>query len=319
MKILITGATGLVGRYLIEKFKDQGEIFATKRPESIISGLDKYPITWLEADIRDYQAIEAALEGIDLVIHAAALVSYESKDADLLVKTNVEGTSNLVNAMLEKGIKKLIQISSVAALGRSPEIEIIDENHKWVESPLNTPYAISKYQADLEVWRAAQEGLDILMVYPSLVLGKITDKRSSAQIYQYVIQENKYYPEGTVNYVDVRDLSEAVYLLFKANKWGEQYIVSADAISYKDFFEKVANATGKKAPYKAINPTSLKVLLFFTKIFKALGVRKIPLNSQTAMLAQRKVKHVNHKLLQGIQLQFRKLEETLSWSTKVEQ
>ncbi|MCH7401627.1 NAD-dependent epimerase/dehydratase family protein [Belliella kenyensis] len=315
MNILITGATGLVGRYLIEKFINDGKLTAIKRPESNISSLEKYPIKWIDADIRDYQALEEALEGIDMVIHAAALVSYDSRDADLLVKTNVEGTTNLVNAMLDKGIKKLIHISSVAALGRSPEVVSIDEKHKWIESPLNTPYAISKYQADLEVWRAAQEGLDVMVMYPSLVLGKIADKRSSTQVYQYVIQENKYYPEGTINYVDVRDLSEAIYRLYLTNKWGENYIINAESIPYKEFFEKIALATGKRAPYKVVNKTSLKFLLFFTRLMKALGWHNSPLNAQTATLAQRKVNHINDKLLSEIPITFHKLEDTIIWAT----
>ncbi|MFN3802630.1 NAD-dependent epimerase/dehydratase family protein, partial [Belliella pelovolcani] len=132
MKILITGATGLVGRYLARSFSELGEIYGLKRSDSQIEDLDIPTIQWRTGDITDYQSLEVAFEGMDIIIHAAALVSYESKDADRLMKINVEGTTNVVNVMLDQGIKKLIHISSVAALGRSPELTEIDETHKWI-------------------------------------------------------------------------------------------------------------------------------------------------------------------------------------------
>src|SRR5690606_38359872 len=99
-----------------------------------------------------------------------------------LNEVNVEGTANVVNVMLQKKINKLVYISSVAALARSAEALVIDENEKWTSSPLNTPYGISKYLAELEVWRGAQEGLEVMIFNPSVLMRKITDKRRSAAI-----------------------------------------------------------------------------------------------------------------------------------------
>ncbi|SIS60828.1 NAD-dependent epimerase/dehydratase family protein [Belliella pelovolcani] len=316
MKILITGATGLVGRYLARSFSELGEIYGLKRSDSQIEDLDIPTIQWRTGDITDYQSLEVAFEGMDVIIHAAALVSYESKDADRLMKINVEGTTNVVNVMLDQGIKKLIHISSVAALGRSPELTEIDETHKWIASPLNTPYAISKYHADLEVWRGAQEGLSVMVLYPSVVLGKIADNRSSTQMYNYVLEENKYYPKGTVNYIDVRDLSAATVKLYQAGRWGEHFILSAGAISYKAFFEELAKAFDKKAPYKPVTAISLKLLLFFTKIAKAFSINKLPLSPQTAMLAQRKFILSNKKLISAIDYEFHTLQNTLKWARR---
>ena len=316
MKILITGATGLVGRYLARSFSELGELYGLKRPESRLEDLQIPGIQWRDGDITDYQSLEVAFEGMDMIIHVAALVSYESKDASRMIKINVEGTTNVVNVMLEQGIKKLIHISSVAALGRSPELTELDETHKWIESPLNTPYAISKYQADLEVWRGAQEGLDVMLFYPSVVLAKIVDNRSSTQLYNYVLEENIYYPKGTINYIDVRDLSEAIVKLYQAKHWGDHFILSAGAVSYKTFFGEIAEAFGKKAPYKPVTTISLKLLLFFTKIAKAFGINKLPLSPQTAMLAQRKFILSNKKLLSAISHEFHPLQNTLKWATR---
>lgn len=189
MKILLTGATGLLGSSLAKRFASIAEIHGLKRESSNIALVTSLPIKWHTGDLNDVQSLEDALEGIDMVIHAAALVSYNPKDEKALMKTNVEGTTNIVNAMLTKDVKKLIHISSIAALGRSPDINTINENHKWIDSDLNTPYAISKYLSELEVWRGVQEGLEALVVHPSIILGKVGTGRSSTEIYNYVLEE----------------------------------------------------------------------------------------------------------------------------------
>lgn len=150
MKILITGITGLFGSYLAREFGAIGEIHGLKRPTSntdILSDIHGQ-ITWHEGDINDYQSLQRAFEGMDLIIHAAGLVSFSQKDKNQLLRVNYEGTTNVVNVMLELGIQRLVHVSSVAALGRTPEQHVVNENHKWVDSPWNTPYAISKYPGD---------------------------------------------------------------------------------------------------------------------------------------------------------------------------
>ncbi|MFD2034415.1 NAD-dependent epimerase/dehydratase family protein [Belliella marina] len=314
MKILITGATGLIGSYIAKRFIGFGDIYALKRENSETKLLDDPNITWKDGDINDYQSLEEAFDGMDLIIHAAGLVSYESKNSKELMKTNLEGTENVVNVMLQKNIKKLIHISSVAALGRTPDIQTIDENHKWVTSELNTPYAVSKYLGELEVWRAAQEGLEVIVVYPSIALGKISDERSSTNIYNYVLEEKPYYPLGLVNYVDVRDIADAVFMLCEKRVWGSRFILNADTISYKDFFGKIASTFGKKAPYKAVSTPMLQLVLALSWIARKLGISKIPLNSKTARLAQLRFIMSNKKIKKELGFGFRTLEETLNWA-----
>ncbi|MCH7415782.1 SDR family NAD(P)-dependent oxidoreductase [Belliella sp. R4-6] len=314
MKILITGATGLIGSYIAKRFTSLGEIYALRRKSANKTLLDDNNVTWLEGDVTDYQSLESAFEGMDMVIHVAGLVSYEKKDSKDLMKVNLEGTTNVVNVMLQMKIKKLIHISSVAALGRTPDIKLIDENHKWATSDLNTPYAISKYLGELEVWRAAQEGLDVIVVYPSVALGKISDGRSSTAIYNYVLEEKPYYPSGIINYIDVRDLADIVALLYEKQVWGSRYILNADAIPYKEFFEEIALAFDKKAPNKSINPSSLRVFLTLSWIAYSVGLSKIPLNPITAKLAQLPHKMSNSKIKKELGFEFRPLSQTLKWA-----
>ena len=316
MKILITGATGLFGSYLVKKFAQAGDIFGLKRNSSSekLLGDDASKVTWIDGNILDPVSLEDAMEGIDMVIHVAGLVSFDPKDEDKLMDVNVSGTANLVNAMLSKNVKKLIHVSSVSALGRTEDTTTYDESSKWTASKYNTPYAISKYRAELEVWRGVQEGLQALVIMPSVILGKISDERSSTQIYHYVLEENKYYPQGTVNYIDIRDAVEITYQLFEKEKWGERFILNADTVLYKDFFEKMAKAFGKKAPTKKLRYFQLRIALLIVGIARKLKLTKSPLNKQTAMISQLEIYLENKKVNSLLEYSYIPLEETLRWA-----
>ncbi|PSL02915.1 NAD-dependent epimerase/dehydratase family protein [Cecembia rubra] len=316
MKILITGATGLFGSYLTRKFASLGEIYALARPESDKRLLRSFAdqIHWIEGDLLDEVSLEEALLGKDLVIHSGGMVSFRSEDKDKLMQVNAKGTENLINGMLASNVEKIIYISSVAALGRSPELKSIDESHKWTESDLNTPYAISKHHAELEVWRGVQEGLKAIVVYPSILMGKIDDGRSSTQIYNYVLEENSYYPKGTINYIDVRDAADLVFRIHQKELWNEGFILNKEGISYQRFFEEMAYSFGKKVPNKEVKDWMINFALFFTWLGKKLGINKSPLNRQTAMLAQLEAVMDNSKVDKLIEFQYTSLGETLDWA-----
>jgi nucleoside-diphosphate-sugar epimerase len=316
MKILITGATGLFGSYLAKKFGAIGEIYGLKRKNSSQKLLQDspYKINWTEGDILEPISLGAALEQMDLVIHAAGMVSFDPKDEKKLMEVNVTGTTNLVNAMLEKGVHRLIHVSSVSALGRSADTLTYDENSKWTASRFNTPYAISKYRAELEVWRGVQEGLQALIIMPSVILGKISDERSSTQIYHYVLEENKYYPQGTVNFIDIRDAVEITFQLFQKGQWDQRYILNHKTLYYKDFFEKMAKAFGKKPPTKKLQWYQLKMALIVVGFAKMLKLTKNPLNKQTAMISQLELYLQNEKVHKILDYKYIPLEETFQWA-----
>ncbi|WP_373496652.1 SDR family NAD(P)-dependent oxidoreductase [Aquiflexum sp.] len=316
MKILITGATGLFGSYLVKKFAQVGSIFALKRKSSSdkLLGDDASMINWIEGDILDPISLETAMEGIDMVIHVAGLVSFEPKDEDKLMEVNVTGTANVVNAMLEKGVKKLIHVSSVSALGRTVDTLTYDENSKWTASKFNTPYAISKYRAELEVWRGVQEGLQAMVIMPSVILGKITDDRSSTRIYHYVLEENKYYPQGTVNFIDVRDAVEITFQLYQKEQWNERFILNHKTIPYKDFFEEMAKAFGKNPPTKKLKSYQLRMALIAVGIARLLKLTKSPLNKQTALISQLEIYLENKKVNSLLNFRYTPLEQTFKWA-----
>ncbi|MFC0183961.1 SDR family oxidoreductase [Pseudarcicella hirudinis] len=210
---------------LPDTFWKKEKVAGFKRPESdlsLLKGLEDQ-ITWFEGDILDVLSLEEAISKADYVVHTAAMVSFAPKDRNKMLRINVEGTANVVNMCLLYKVKKLCFVSSVAAIGRkfsngaSDTSNLIDEKAQWEESPLNSNYAKSKYQAELEVWRGVAEGLDAVVVNPSIILGEADWYKSSTQLFKYVYDENKYYTGGTINYVDVQDVAEIIYKLLHSD------------------------------------------------------------------------------------------------------
>ena len=237
MKIFITGATGLLGKYTTKILLQQGhQLTASARPQSKIYQHDpQNEINWVEADLLDINTLVEKLSGHDLVIHCAAMVSFDKKEKEQIFQTNVEGTANLINAALLASVERFIHVSSIAAVGRSTSGEPVNESNKWQESSLNTVYAESKYLAELEAWRGSEEGLKVNIINPSVILGIGELEKSSSQLFDYVKQEQKFYPAGTISYVDVRDVAEAISRLTSTDTWGQRYIISAGETTYKDF------------------------------------------------------------------------------------
>ncbi|WP_104813782.1 NAD-dependent epimerase/dehydratase family protein [Aureitalea marina] len=185
--ILVTGATGLVGSHLIYSLLQQQEtIRATHRKSSDRSSLltvfsyftdnpqllyDK--IEWIEADLTDISALEKAFNGIETVYHCAAYVNFNPRNFQKLKKSNVEATANMVNLALDHGVKRFCYVSSIATIGTSIGEQIATEETPWSWEEENNVYAITKHNAEMEVWRASQEGLSVVIVNPGVILGPV--------------------------------------------------------------------------------------------------------------------------------------------------
>ncbi|WP_259016026.1 SDR family NAD(P)-dependent oxidoreductase [Emticicia fluvialis] len=320
-RILITGANGLLGSATARRFAQEDfEVLALCRAESDLNSLkevaDKIKI--VEGDILDIKSLEQALEKVDFVVHTAAVVSYAPKDKDRMLKVNVEGTANVVNTCLMHGVKKLCHISSIAALGKpdvqlkltSPSIEI-DENQKWEESPINSHYAKTKYLAELEVWRANAEGLPVVIVNPSVILGESDWGKSSTQLFKYAYDEHRFYSEGNLNYVDVNDVVEAVYQLINSDIDGERYILNGGTVSYKDFFTKAAGLFNKKPPTRKVSPV-LTEIIWRLEAFRSMLTGKAPLiTKETAKNSLMKFVYKNTKIQNALHFKFTDFDETL--------
>lgn len=331
--VLITGATGLVGSHIARHYLTAGHaVSVLHRPRNGYGLLADVAdqIIWHEGDVLDIPSLETAVQagqqkGVLDVIHAAAMVSFSPGEGDKMYHVNVEGTANVVNVCLSAGVRKLGYVSSVAALGRpaaragtTPDQPvIIDEGHKWEESPYNSAYAKTKYQAELEVWRGVAEGLDAVMVCPSLVFGVGNWSRSSLQLIQYVQDERLFYPAGVANYVDVLDVAESLYWLMQQDtKSGatsaRRYVLNAGTIPYRALLTNIANALGKRPPGIRIAP-GLTRLLWPLEAVRAWLLGKDPLiTCETARSASSYFQYAGGRIEEVAGFQYRPLAMTLN-------
>jgi dihydroflavonol-4-reductase len=249
--IFITGCNGLVGSFVARKLLSEGHaILALRRKNSDCSLLYDIQdqIEWIEGDVLDIGILNEAIKRCDTVIHTAAVISFSPKKRKEMYKINVEGTANIVNAALAGQVRHFCYISSIAALGRKKDTPVVSETALWEDSDRNTHYAKSKYLAELEVWRGIEEGLPAFIVNPSVILGPGDWERGSTKLFKYIYNENKFYTNGNINYVDVYDVAEIIVRLLGKNVAGERFILNAGTMTYKELFERIAKAFGKKAP-----------------------------------------------------------------------
>lgn len=295
--VFITGATGLLGSCLIKMLAEkQAGIKALYRTEVPFSNPC---IEWIQGDIFDTVLLEDIMTGINEVYHCAAKISYNPKDRKQLFKTNVEGTANIVNAALNAGVKKLVHVSSVATLGRMPKNAAVNETMQQSAETSNSIYAESKYLGELEVWRGIAEGLNAVIVNPSVILGAGNWNNGSSEIFKTIYKEFPWYSEGVTGFVDVQDAALAMLILMQSDITAERFILNAENISYKALFEMIASAFQKKPPPKKISPLMAGVVWRLEAIKSFITGKPPFITKETARTALAKVYFDNSKLLKA--------------------
>lgn len=298
--ILVTGATGLVGSHLLKKLIQEGHAVKALYRNSPPNILGTEDVEWVKGDILDIVSLEDALQNVEQVYHCAAVVSFNPAKKDAMFHTNVEGTANVVNACINIGVKKLLFVSSVAALGRIREDKPIDESMNWTPETSNSEYGKTKYLSEMEVWRGMSEGLSVVVVNPVIILGSGDWNGGSSGIFKSSYEEFPWYTEGTSGFVDVQDVITAMYLLMNSDVNGERFIISGHNTGYRDIFGLIAAGFNKKPPYKKVTPL-LAGIVWRWEAIKALFTGKDPLlTKETARTAQAKVVFNNTKLLKAL-------------------
>jgi nucleoside-diphosphate-sugar epimerase len=296
--ILVTGGSGLLGNELIKTLLSQGHVvkaIVNKTPLQIAETENLQQVT---CNLLDVGKLEEVMEGVNRVYHCAGLVSFNKKDKQRLYQINVEGTANLVNVALGSGVQKFLYVSSVAALGRIRENEIIHEKMQWTPETSNSKYGESKYLGEMEVWRAQAEGLPTVIVNPSIILGAGDWNDGSTAIFKNVYDEFPWYATGTTGYVDVRDLVRAMLLLMESNISAERFIISGHNTSYQDVFNSIADAFNKKRPHKMVTPFLAALVSKWGAIKTMFTGKPALVTKETAATALAKVQFNNSKLLQ---------------------
>ena len=294
-KILVTGATGLVGSELVKQLLEKG-CNVTALYNSTLLDTTHPNLTARQCDILDTTVLEEIMQDITHVYHCAAIVSFKPKDKYRLLKINVEGTANVVNACLDAGVQKLVHVSSVSALGRIRN-GVVTEQMNWSEKTSNSVYGKSKYLGELEVWRGIGEGLQALVVNPSIILGGNNWNSGSAAIFKTAYDELKWYTGGITGFVDVSDVARAMILLMNSEISGQRFILSAENLSYKEIFSSIAKCFGKKPPPKKVSPFMAEIVWRLEAIKAGFTGNKHLLTKETARTAQASIYFDNNKIL----------------------
>lgn len=259
--ILVTGGTGLVGAHLLLHLLEKGEnvraiyrnLNTIQKTKSLFKQNQKVDlfqkIDWIEADILDIPSLEIAFENVEYVYHCAAIISFNPKDENLLRKINIEGTANIVNFCISKNVKKLCHVSSIAALGDLAQNEtIISEKTEWNPEIYHSDYAISKYGAEMEVWRGFQEGLKVVIVNPGIILGSTIWNTGSGLIFEQIKNGLSFYTKGQTGYVSVTDVVKAMTELMQSSISGDRYTLVAEHFTYEAIINLIAEKMGCKPP-----------------------------------------------------------------------
>lgn len=283
--IFVTGGTGLVGSHLLLKLADRGEnILALKRKNSNIRNVEQlfklnksqeifHKIKWIEGDILDVTFLEEALKGVKTVIHTAAYVSFNEKDENQIIQTNVNGTEALINESIQSDVENFIYISSIAAMDDfNPATKLIDESSTWNTESKHSSYAYSKYRAEMEVWKGSQEGLNVIVLNPSVIIGSYDGFRESERIFQDKLI-NQFSPTGGTGFVDVRDVVNILIKAFDDKQFNQKFIVNAENKTYFDVLSKAASKRNKVV--NILSNKTLKLIQIVSNFNKLIGGQSI--------------------------------------------
>ena len=313
-KILVTGATGLVGGELLKQLLEEN-YDVTAIYHSAPLSLTHDNLTTEQCDILDTMRLSEIMQGITHVYHCAALVSFEKKERYRLLKLNIEGTANIVNACLDAGVEKLIHVSSVSALGRIRNGDIITEKMNWTEETSNSIYGKSKYLGEMEVWRGTGEGLQAAIVCPSLILGGNNWDSGSSAVFKSAWNEFPWYTEGGGGFIDVRDVARVMILLMNSEINNERFILSAENLSYREVFTSIAKCFNKKPPHKKVTPFMTEIVWRLEALKAGFTGKKSLLTKETAQTALTTVYFDNSKILNALpRFNFTSIAETIKYT-----
>jgi len=324
--IFVTGGTGLLGSHvLVELSKRQQNIRALKRSTSSLKtvqslfefyfktdGFSRFKaIEWINGDILDIVSLETGMNGCSEVYHCAGFVSFQKKDFSKLIKINKTGTANIVNVALTSEIRKFCHVSSTAAIGRQKENDYYKESNKWVTSSENSNYAVSKYSAEMEVWRGIEEGLSAVIVNPCVILGAGNWEESSLEIFRTMANGLKYYSSGANAFVDARDVAFCMVELMAQEKFNNRFLTIGENLAFRDLFNLIADQLNVDRPTIAVKRWMTGLAWRAEKLRSIITGKPAKITKETARSAMSKSTYSNKKVKSAIGFEFTPIEETI--------
>jgi dihydroflavonol-4-reductase len=276
---LVTGATGIIGSHVVlHLLKANKEVIACKRKGSDVNKVKKLfsyykygdlfeKIKWKEIDLQDPFSIEEAFQQVEEVYHCAGFVSFLSKDRSKLFQVNEKGTANVVNACIQQKVKALCHVSSIATINNLDYHSILTEEVFWKKSGKESDYAISKYNAEREAWRGVEEGLNVVIVNPGVVLSPGFWDQSSSRLFKVCYEGNSFYTEGKAAYVSATDTAAIMCSLMEKGQFASRYIIAEGNYFFKEVLDQICHSFQKKGPGLKAG----KILLEFARVFDGIG------------------------------------------------
>lgn len=323
--ILVTGGTGLVGSHLlyhiVKKNNNVRAIYRAKERIKLVKNIFSYypdgvslfdKINWLQADITDVCSLEKAFEDVSFVYHAAAKISFDEKDYFAMRKINIEGTANIVNLCIDKNVKKLCFVSSIATIGNASKKRAkITESCEWNPEDKQSNYSITKYGAEMEVWRASQEGVPVVVVNPAVIIGTGFWSENTGKLFTQIDKGFNYYTKGVTGFVGVNDVVKAMVLLMESSIENDRFILVSENKSFKEILDFIAESLQKKKPNfyasKLITNTLYRIDNFISKITG----KKIALTKDAVKSLHNKHYYSSEKIKKTFDFEFTPMQKVI--------
>jgi dihydroflavonol-4-reductase len=329
--IFITGATGFLGSHLLHDLVKSGQpvraLYRDSNKLAFVKRIFQYyqtdaghlmdSIEWVQGDILDFKSMMDYMKGIDQVYHCAGIVSFQGSDKMKLMDINVIGTSNVVNACLELNIPRLCHVSSISALGISQDGELIDESRLWNQGTSASDYSVSKFRSEMEVWRGIHEGLNAVIVNPSVIIGPGMWHGSVSGLYQQIYRGLSYYPTGASGYVDVRDVVQTMIRLTNSALKGERYIISSENKTHREIINYLAEGIHRPFPTRRLSPFLMKVVSNMEKIRSLLTGKPLRITSASLKSATGIFSYSNRKIGETLSIDFIPIKESIEFSSRL--
>lgn len=331
--ILVTGGTGLVGSHLLYKLvtthKNVRAIYRRPHKLDAVKHVFSYysedwetlynKIEWIEANLNDVPKLQAAFIGVTHVYHCAAFISFEPDKYRTLRKINIEGTANIVNLCISNSVEKLCYVSTIATIGHHANPEtLITETTAWNPEEDNSVYSITKYGAELEVWRGTQEGLDAVIVNPGIILGPgFWRGGGSGSLFRQIHKGLNYYTRGASGYVDVYDVVSIMQQLMESSIKNENYILVAENLTFKEFNTKLSKVLNIKKTAKEIKPWQLKVLWRLDWLNHKVFRKRRKLSRQLSKTIISVTEYDNSKVKNALNFEFQTADKSIEAVSKL--
>lgn len=331
--ILVTGGTGLVGSHLLYKLLQTNDrvkaIYRREHKLELVKKVFSYytpdfesvynKIEWIYADITDIPSLEVAFKDVEYVYHCAAFVSFEPDKYHQLRKINIEGTANVVNFCISNSVKKLCYISSIAAIGHHQNSQqLITEDTNWNQEDDNSVYAITKYGAEIEVWRGTQEGVDAVILNPGIIIGPgFWNSGGSSSLIKKIYKGMPYYTLGVTGYVDVNDVVSTMLQLMQSDIKNERFIVVSENLSFKELQDLTTSALGVKPVTREATSFILAIGWRLDWLNHFLTRKRRRLSKQMTRSAKSITKYDASKLKNALGITFKPMRDSINETSQL--